>query len=299
MGGAPAIASEQQLQPQLQQQQQQQEEEENVPPPAAQAPASLPVSQAAGRLLGSWQAAAAAGGGEWPWWLAGADLPLALLQHPAVQLQGHGPRLLEAWLAPEGQADAGRAPRRADPGAGRGGPLQEQRWGVGGSQGAGGAGPAGPLPPEQRALARLKAGAALDALGALTEAALQLLHAEVAQALGGSQDGGKPGAVGRQAAASTPPGGSGGSVARRGSSGGGGVQPAQRSRGQRRGWLASCVRHAMTAGATGGSKHTTPEQQQPPPQQQQQPPLVARLRALVDAVQACRQVVDAFAAQLP
>jgi len=230
-----------------------------------------PLAAVADSLLASWQTASSSSSSivaAWPWWLAGVDLPLALLRHPVLQLQGYGPVLLSAYQS----AAAHHHPQQ-----------QQQQQVVGSVQQQ-------PVPPEQQLLLSVKRGQAVDALESLSAAALEMIQTEVAQALGG-----KPGGVSSsgstQVKRSTPP------LTQQ--------QPneqQQQSKANKRSWLAACVRHVLVSGvlplgdgnraAEGGVG--TQQQAQPCTQQKQpqRPTLVLRLRNLLTAVQSCHEALD-------
>ena len=172
-------------------------------------------------LLVAWHRASETGA--WPWWVAGVALPLALLQHPAVQLSGGGPALLASCL----DGGSGNTP------------------------------PAASTPSVARQLLRdVRHGQALDALGALSEAALELLQGEVRSALGTQQQ----------------------------------QQPAGGAAAAKRSWLAACTRHALlSADAGGGEAAAAPSA----PTQAPRAPLAGRLRLLLAAVQRCLAELEA------
>lgn len=236
---------------------------------AAAAPPAATAEAAAQGLLRAWREAGGASRGAWPWWLAGADLPAALMRHPAPLLQpGCGARLLAKWLPPPAAAESAPPASAAEPSE-RGTGLQQ-------AAAAGAPRPAAALAPPQRMLRGVQLGQALDALDALAEAGMQLLHSEVSQALGGTQ--------GAEAGAAAAPRRTGGG------SGGSGAQ----GKGKRRGWLESCVRHALVSGAGAGAGEQPAAGSAAAPH----PPLVAQLRQLLAAVQACHDAATGAAAAL-
>jgi hypothetical protein len=137
------------------------------------------------------------------------------------------------------------------------------------------------LPPERRMLAGVILGQASDALESLSEAALQLLQAETAQTMAGAAAvaATAPMAAGLGAAGATG----------RGTGSGGSEGAAARHMGRRRGWLGSCLRHALLSGAVGMAADG----------RQLQQPLVARLKLLIAAAHECNATVRAATAQLP
>ncbi|GBF87713.1 hypothetical protein Rsub_00424 [Raphidocelis subcapitata] len=235
-----------------------------------------PAAAAVNALLAAWRGASggsgsgAGGGVRWPWWLAGVDLPAALLQHPSVLLSGHGPMLLTAAAAPQPP---------------RGG-------GSGGSSGGGGAVQgSGAQLLEQTAL-----GGARDALEALSAAVLELLQpaAAVAPPGGGGSGAGSGGASAGAAAAPSQHPGRPPQPQHHSAGGDGRGAPAARGSRARRSWLAGCVRHVLTSGGLPlGEGSSQPQQAQAQGQGQAaaQRLLVLRLRQLLAAVQACQDVL--------
>jgi hypothetical protein len=150
-------------------QQQQQQDEPEGQCQAGEPDAAAATARAASSLLEAWDAAAAAGGGAWPWWLASLALPLALLQHPAVQLHGCSSQVFGAYFGPQALRGAGS-----------------------GDNGSSGSSQSGAL------MHALKAGQARDALRAVSGAAAELLQSE-----GGDTRSSQAAAGGSQAAGAT------------------------------------------------------------------------------------------------
>lgn len=120
------------------------------------------AAAAADVLMAAWQAASQESHGWWPWWLAAVDLPIGLLQHPAVQLQRHGMQVLHACLQQQPPPQP-QQQLQGEPAQG-GNERQESVE--------------APLQPGQQLLYQIKVGQARDALDALLEAAQQLLQNE-------------------------------------------------------------------------------------------------------------------------